>query len=139
MFFQNFAHVWPRSGVSHLLLHCNSVANPLIYCYRNRPFRNAVLGLLNIRKPQEIQPNVRFQREKNPSGSLEKVIDLQVHEGQRKRLTRSASFNTALTLESAQVKQHSSELKTTALIHCESIARSRTKKSYHKRRVSSLS
>ena len=113
------------SGVSHLLLHCNSVANPLIYCYRNRPFRNAVLGLLNIRKPQEIQPNVRFQREKNPSGSLEKVIDLQVHEGQRKRSRRSASFHTALTLDSAQVKQHSSELKTTALIH--------------KRRVSSLS
>ena len=155
------------SGVSHLLLHCNSVANPLIYYYRNRPFRNAVLGLLNIRKRQQIQPNVRYHKEKKPSSSLEDVIDLQVHEGQRNRLTNSASFDTALVLDSAcrqphglqlkrflttpyraegsgscgnsKVKQHSSVMKTAALIHGESSARSRTNKGYHKRRVASLS
>lgn len=143
------------SGVSQLLLHCNSVANPLIYCYTNRSYRNAFLGLLKIRNPQHTQPNVRFFREKNPPNSLGEVVDLKVNQRQRNRLARSASFDTALVLDFAsreprglqlkrspttsyrakrsgscgnlQVKQHSSIIKTTALIHGERGGRCRTK------------
>ena len=38
--------------VEDTFLYQNSVANPLIYCYRDRPFRNAVLEFLRIRKPK---------------------------------------------------------------------------------------
>ena len=38
--------------VEDTFLYLNSVANPLIYCYRDRPFRNAVLEFLRIRKPK---------------------------------------------------------------------------------------
>ena len=155
------------SGVSQLLLHCNSVANPLIYYYTRRPYRNAFLGLLKIRKPRHTQPKMRFFREKNPPGSMEEVVDLKLNQRQRHRLARSASFETALVLDFAsrepsglqlkrslttsyrakrsgscgnsQAEQHSSVMKTTALIHGEGNGRSRPKEGYHKRRVASLS
>ena len=38
--------------VDDTFLYLNSVANPLIYCYRDRPFRNAVLEILRSRKPK---------------------------------------------------------------------------------------
>ena len=38
--------------VEDTFLYLNSVANPLIYCYRDRPFRNAVLEFLRIGKPK---------------------------------------------------------------------------------------
>ncbi|CAH3027767.1 unnamed protein product, partial [Porites evermanni] len=40
------------------LVQMNSIVNPLIYCYRNRRFRNIVLEILCIRKPYENKPTV---------------------------------------------------------------------------------
>lgn len=40
----------------------NSLLSPLLYCYRDLRFRNAVLELLRIRKPQTIQPNINGVR-----------------------------------------------------------------------------
>ena len=39
------------------LLYSNSVVNPLIYCYRDCRFRNAVLEILKIRRPEK-RPSV---------------------------------------------------------------------------------
>ena len=79
---------------SGLLMHLNSVANPLIYCYRDRRFRNAVRELIRLRKPRPIQPAdgaVRFVRRKNPFASLEDVAENQTVENRTTRLARSAS------------------------------------------------
>ena len=51
------------------LLYTNSVVNPLIYCYRDCRFRNAVLETLRIRKPKVtpclVTDTARFAREKD--------------------------------------------------------------------------
>ena len=39
-----------------ILIQFNSIANPLIYCYGDRRFKNAVLELLRARKPGTNQP-----------------------------------------------------------------------------------
>lgn len=36
---------------TQVFIQLNSLANPLVYCFRNRHFRNAVLELLKIRQP----------------------------------------------------------------------------------------
>ena len=89
---------------SDTLLQLNCVINPILYCYRDRLFRNAVLELLRlrkpqpiqVRKPQPIQPTVgaaRFRRRKYRSGSVKNVqLELQTEEN-RPRLTRSASWD----------------------------------------------
>ena len=83
--------------VSDTLLQLNSVINPILYCYRNRRVRNAVLELLRIRKPQLhiTQPPVgaaRFRRQNDRSGLAGNVqLELQTEEN-RTRLTRSASW-----------------------------------------------
>ena len=82
--------------ISDTLLQLNSVINPILYCYRDRRFRNAVLELLRLRKPETIQPTVdaaRFRRQKCRFGSVENVpIELQSKE-KRTRFTRSASWD----------------------------------------------
>ena len=45
--------------VAETLIQLNSLANPLIYFYRDRRFRKAALELLRVRKPEAIQPAVR--------------------------------------------------------------------------------
>ena len=45
--------------VAETLIQFNSLANPLIYFYRDRRFRKAALELLRVRKPEAIQPAVR--------------------------------------------------------------------------------
>lgn len=62
--------------MSETLVQLNSVINPIIYCYRDRRFRKAVLELLRIRKPLAIQPtdgSVRYRRRKSRFGSQENV------------------------------------------------------------------
>ena len=105
-----FPVLWKPSASSSsmLLVQLNSIMNPLIYRYTDRRFRNAVLELLGIRKPQANQPTAvaapRFVRRKDPFGSLEGVVELQTVEISD-RLTRSASCDLALVLDSAQVAQ----------------------------------
>ena len=51
--------------LAEILMKSNSIANPLIYCYGDRRFKNAVLELLRVRKPGTNQPasiaGVRFE------------------------------------------------------------------------------
>ena len=82
--------------IADTLLQLNSMINPLIYCYRDRRFRKAVLELLRIKKPQEPQATrdgaTRFLRQKDRFGSVEDV-QLQPPKSveKRTRLTRSTS------------------------------------------------
>ena len=105
-----FPVLWKPSAfsLSMLLVQLNSIMNPLIYCYRDRRFRNTVLELLKIRKPQANHPTaVATPRLVRPSGqdpfdSLEGVVELQNVEIST-RLTRSASCDLALVLDSAHL------------------------------------
>ncbi|CAH3117997.1 unnamed protein product, partial [Pocillopora meandrina] len=36
---------------TQLLAHLNSLLNPILYCYRVRPFRDAILEMLRLKKP----------------------------------------------------------------------------------------
>ena len=71
------------------VMQLNSLFNPLLYCYRDHRFRNAIRDLLGIKKPQAIKSAVgvaQSYRRRNPF-RLNKV-------GKRKqRLTRSVSCN----------------------------------------------
>ena len=82
--------------ISETLLQLNSVVNPILYCYRDRCFRNAVLELLRLRKPETIQPTegaVRFRRQKDRFSSVESVPIEQQSKEKRTRFTRSASWD----------------------------------------------
>ena len=62
--------------LAETLVQLNSIANPLIYFYRDRRFRKAALELLRVRKREASQPAVgaaRFSRRKVQRGSLEAV------------------------------------------------------------------
>ena len=78
--------------LTQIFAQLNSLFNPLLYCYKDHRFRNAIRELLGMKKPQAIQPAVgaaQFLREKNSIRSLElpKV-------GKRtQRLTKSVSCN----------------------------------------------
>ena len=67
--------------LADILMQSNSIANPLIYCYGDRRFKNAVLELLRVRKPETNQPaavaGVRFVSRKGRFGSVENVMELQ--------------------------------------------------------------
>jgi len=58
------------------LLLLNSLINLLLYCYRDRQLRSAVLELLRIRKPPEVQPTdgaVRFWKRQHQFDVQENV------------------------------------------------------------------
>ena len=85
--------------LTETVMQLNSLFNPLLYCYRDHRFRNAVRELLGIKKPQATQSVVgvaQFYRRRDPfrSSELHKV-------GKRtQRLTRSASCNLTEALDS---------------------------------------
>ena len=96
------------------LLYTNSVVNPLIYCYRDCRFRNAVLEILRIRKPNVtpyvVTDTTRFARGKD-------VFDLERDkvQGQKVenpvRLTRSASCDLVHFLGRFQLESHKKAFK----------------------------
>ena len=96
------------------LLYTNSVVNPLIYCYRDCRFRNAVLEILRIRKPKAtpyvVTDTTRFARGKD-------VFDLERDKVQGQfvenpvRLTRSASCDLVHFLGRVQLESHKKSLK----------------------------
>ena len=47
---------------TQLLAHLNSLLNPILYCYRVRPFRDAILEMLRLKKPPQRQPVVPVHR-----------------------------------------------------------------------------
>ena len=97
------------------LLYSNSVVNPLIYCYRDCRFRNAVLEILRIRKPEK-RPSVaiavvRFVRRKDLLGSV-KDTKVQIEKKKNQvRLTRSASCDLVLFTDRARLDSHQTSLK----------------------------
>ena len=98
------------------LLYSNSVVNPLIYCYRDCRFRNAVLEILRIRKPK-VTPCVvtdaaRFARGKDVFDSeRDKVQGQQVENPVR--LTKSASCDLVHFLGRFQLESHKKAFKRT--------------------------
>ena len=97
-----------------ILMQCNSIANPLIYCYGDRRFKKAVLELLRIRKPGTNQPapvaGVRFVSRKGRFGSVENVMELK--EGVNlMHFTRRASCDQAIVLDCSQLKSGNVGLK----------------------------
>ena len=58
--------------LTETLVQLNSLLTPLIYWYRDRRFRNAVLEILRLREPQPIHPPVaaRIACRSNPVGTL---------------------------------------------------------------------
>lgn len=98
-----FIHVFPVLRTSEafllaeILVQLNSLANPLIYFYRDRRFRKAALELLRLRKPGAIQPAVgaaRFITRKDQLGSLEAVQERQ-HAKEQILFKRAASCDLA--------------------------------------------
>ena len=92
--------------VEDIFLYLNSVANPLIYCYRDRRFRNAVLEILKGRRPKEkpsvVTDAVRFRDVKHNDvfGSGKDTLQMQKVENQV-RLTRSASCDLTQSVDRA--------------------------------------
>ena len=81
--------------ITTVVMLWNSLFNPLLYCYRDRRFRNAIAELLRLKKPAATQPavgNAQYVRRKEHLGSSEH------HNLERckQHLTRSASCNAAL-------------------------------------------
>jgi len=73
----------------------NSIVNPLLYCYRDRRFRKAVLEILGLSKPQANKANigvVRSARRKDLFGSLKNAVEMENIQS-RPSLIRSASCN----------------------------------------------
>ncbi|XP_068684414.1 adrenocorticotropic hormone receptor-like [Montipora foliosa] len=65
----------------------NSLFNPLVYCYRDRRFRKAVLELLRIKNPRLIYPESSLYRQKNVEQSRAKP-----RENQFRSLRKSSSW-----------------------------------------------
>ena len=84
---------------TQLVSHTSSLFNPLLYCYRDQRFRNAIRELLGMKKHRAIRTAVgagQFFKSKHPfkSSELRKV-------GKRsQRLTRSSSCNLTDALDS---------------------------------------
>ena len=90
-------------------LYTNSVVNPLIYCYRDCRFRNAVLEILRIRKPK-VTPYLVTDTPTFARGN--DVFDLERDKVQGQfvenpvRLTRSASCHLVHFLGRFQLESH---------------------------------
>ena len=100
--------------IAETLLQLNSLMNPVIYCYRDRRFRKAILELLRIKKPQATQPTrarddaARFRKRKDRFGSVEDVqsnINSQ-SVGKQTRLARSTSCDLGMALSTGGDSQH---------------------------------
>ena len=96
------------------LLYTNSVVNPLIYCYRDCRFRNAVLELLRIRKPK-VTPYLVTDTPTFARGN--DVFDLERDKVQGQfvenpvRLARSASCHLVHFLGRVQLESHKKAFK----------------------------
>ena len=79
----NVISVFKTNSFFHLgesLMQLNSLISPILYCYRDRQFRKAVLELLGIRKPHVFQPrdgDARFFEKKWVSKATTEIRCLQ--------------------------------------------------------------
>ena len=100
-FFPTFRKNWAFRS-SETLMQLTSIVNPCIYCYRDRRFRNALLELLRIRKPQATplaDGAERLVRRKKQLGfDVREQQNVENHKG---RFARAASFHQGLFLDDA--------------------------------------
>ena len=92
----------------------NSVVNPLIYCYRDCRFRNAVLEILKIKKPKAKNTGyvVRSTTRKEVRGTKKDNVQIQKVEN-LVRLKRSVSCNFPKMLELTPINSSETTLKRT--------------------------
>jgi len=86
--------------ITTLLTQLNSLFNPLLYCYRDRRFRNAIGELLRLKKPAAIQSTfgaVQHVGRKEPLASTEHP---NLKKRKRQNLTKAASCNLSVALDS---------------------------------------
>lgn len=76
------------------VMQLNSLANPLIYCYRDRSFRKTILELLRFKKPEANQATgvLRFVRRKKLFHSQEYEFEYKMKEKDPNPLRKTASF-----------------------------------------------
>ena len=98
--------------IAETLVLSNSVVNPLIYCYRDCRFRNALLEILKIKKPQANNTGyvVRFTRRKDVRGAVRDNEQIQKVEN-LVRLKRSVSCNFPKMLELTPINSSETTLK----------------------------
>ena len=101
-FFPTFRKNWAFRS-AETLMQLNSIVNPCIYCYRDRRFRNALLELLRLRRPQTSPADgaERFGRRKKQLDSLKDVAEQLSIENYTARLARSASCDATLVSDYA--------------------------------------
>ena len=85
--------------ITTVVMLWNSLFNPLLYCYRDRRFKNAIAELLRLKKPSTIQSTVgtaQYVKRKEHLGSS-KHHNLK---NCKQHLTRPASCNALVALDS---------------------------------------
>ena len=103
------------------LFQLNSVINPLVYFYRDRLFRKAVLELLRIKKPQPTQARddaEEFPRREDMFRSMADIQqEMRLHEiSSRSRLTRSASCDIQVRNRDKIILKRSKSARASSLI-----------------------
>ena len=92
-----------------------SLANPILYCYRDRRFRNAAQELLRIRKPRSTvraEGKVQYARRKYPIDEAEDVLKLQnVDKPVVRLLKRATSCDLAMVPECVHGISHKITMK----------------------------
>ncbi len=80
----------------------NSLFNPLLYCYRDQRFRNALRELLGKRKPQALQSAVDVARDRSVRrNDLSASTETQIVETSTTHLTKPVFSNLLAALDSA--------------------------------------
>ena len=127
------ANLYFRLGET--LVQLNSLISPILYCYRDRQFRKAVLELLGMRKPhghasQTAAVAARFVRRNKSFGSVEQLKKTVGYKGSSElvprssssikngnrhvymqpRMTRSASCNTVIFVDCAHLLANPHEM-----------------------------
>ena len=87
---------------SMMLAHLNSVFNPVLYCYRDRRYREAMLEILKIRKPAPV-----VKRNTRRNGSVKTLVDPQ----EKDRKPRLRSCGSIRSLPNTDDKKTNREVK----------------------------
>ena len=108
--------------VGDTLILSNSLVNPLIYCYRDRRFKKAVLEILKIRKPKQKNAvdKVRFTKRKDGRGPPKDKAPITQEEDKNILLRRSTSLDLTRFFDRAYIEPNKMLVKRTLsapLIH----------------------
>ena len=99
--------------VGETLMLSNSLVNPLIYCYRDRHFRKAVLEILRIKKlsPKNAREIGRWHEERDEHGSNEAKVQTTQEADTSTHFRRSASFDSIRFFGRAHIEANRTSLK----------------------------